>query len=73
MGFKVTYSKIGNEEKQLPDAFGHQDEAVKAACTLLVAGKAKYVDIPDPKHEGGGGGLRHSQIVERGKQLGYLK
>ena len=73
MGFNVIYYNVGNEEQQLPDTFGHLDEAVKAACDLLVAGKAKFVDIPDPKQKGGGGGLRHSQIVERGKQLGYFK
>jgi hypothetical protein len=73
LAFKIVYKDVGNQEHEWPDRFGHPDEAVKKACELLNERKAKFVDIPDPKDRGGGGGLRHVQIVDRGKQLGYLK
>jgi hypothetical protein len=52
----VIYKNVGNTEHELPDRFGHSDEAIKAACALLSSGRAKFVDIPDPMKKGGGGG-----------------
>ncbi len=72
LAFCVSYTSFGNRELELPDRFDHLDAAVEAAWVLLNAGLARMVDIPDPKRKGGTGGLRHSQIVDRGKQLGYL-
>ncbi len=71
--YGVTYKLIGNEEHEHPDRFEHMDEAVKVACELLDQRKARVVDIPDPAGKGGGGGMRHSDIVQRGTQLGFKK
>jgi hypothetical protein len=71
LAFCVSYTSFGNRELELPDRFDNLDEAVEAAWVLL-NGIARMVDIPDPKRKGGSGGLRHSQIVDRGKQRGYL-
>lgn len=70
--YRVSYKSFSDQLIELPDKFDHVDEAVDAAWVLLNAGIAKMVDIPDPKHKGGAGGLRHQQIVDRGKKLGFV-
>jgi hypothetical protein len=72
LAFCVSYTSFGDQELELPERFDHLDDAVEAAWVLLNAGIARMVDIPDPKRKGGSGGLRHSQIVDRGKQRGYV-
>ena len=70
--YRVSYKSFSDQKIELPDRFDHIDEAVEAAWVLLNAGIARMVDIPDPEHNGGDGGLRHHQIVARGKDLGCI-
>jgi len=70
--YRVSYKSFCDQEIELPDRFDHLDEAVEAAWVLLNAGIARMVDIPDPEHNGGDGGLRHHEIVDRGKNLGLI-
>ncbi len=70
--YRVSYKSFCDQEIELSDRYDHLDEAVEAAWVLLNAGIARMVDIPDPEHKGGDGGLRHRQIVARGKNLGLI-
>jgi len=69
--YRVSYKSFSDQELELPDRFNHLDEAVEAAWVLLNAGLARMVDIPDPERNKEGG-LRHNQIVDRGKTMGLI-
>jgi len=70
--YRVSCTSFCDQEIELPHRFDHIDEVVEAAWVLLNADIARMVDIPDPEYNRGDSGLRHHEIVDRSKNLGFI-